>query len=138
MNNWRFFDGIDLNRSAHEENSLSNVIVNKISELGIDYVGDFHSTAVNSNPGFEAVFSSKSPTRESYFMAKYISRDVGCEVIPYASAGASYKGAVEDVCNLRGIPSVTCEVVSPFASVEEGSVERSLTQMESFLSYFGI
>ena len=53
-------------------------------------------------------------------------------------AGSQYKGAVEDVSNLRGVPAVTCEVLSPFASVGKGSVERSLMQMKSFLSYFGI
>ena len=49
----------------------------------------------------------------------------------------SHKLHVEDTCNLRGIPAVTCEVLSPFASVGKGSFEKSLEQMKSFLEYFG-
>ena len=137
MNNERLFNDMDLNRSSHIKNSLSNLIIQKIDEWGIDFVGDFHSTAYNSNPGFESVFSSKSPSAESFLMANYISKDVGSEIISFDYAGSSYKGAVEDVCNLRGIPAVTCEVVCPFCSVAEGSVDKSYAQMESFISYFG-
>ena len=70
-------------------------------------------------------------------MAEHISHDVGSEVIKYDVAGSQYRGAVEDTCNLRGIPAITCEVLSPFASIGKGSYERSLQQMKSFLSYFG-
>jgi hypothetical protein len=106
--------------------------------LGIDFVGDFHSTAYNANPGIESIFSSKSPTPESYLIANYISRDVGSEIIAFDFAGSSYKGAVEDVCNLKQIPAITCEVLCPFASVSEGTVEKSFAQMNSFLDYFGL
>jgi hypothetical protein len=71
-------------------------------------------------------------------MANYISRNVGSEIISFDFAGASYKGAVEDVCNLKKVPAVTCEVLCPFANVASGSVEKSLAQMESLLAYFGI
>ena len=137
MDNRRFFNTLDLNRSAHVNNSLSNVIVQKIEELGINFVGDFHSTAFNSNPGVESIFSTKSPTPESFLIASYVSKDVGCEIISLDSAGESYKGAVEDVCNIKGIPAITGEVLSPFSIVGDGSVERALLQMKSFLSYFG-
>lgn len=137
MDNRRFFNTLDLNRAAHVNNSLSNVIVQKIEELEINFVGDFHSTAFNSNPGVESIFSTKSPTPESFLIASYISKDVGCEIISLDSAGKSYKGAVEDVCNLKGIPAITGEVLSPFSTVGDGSVERALLQMKSFLSYFG-
>lgn len=137
MNNERTFNSVDLNRAAHIKNSLSNMIVQAVDELKIDFVGDFHSTAYNSNPGFEAVFSSKSPTPESYLIANHISRSVGSEIIQFDVAGSQFKGAVEDVCNLRGVPAVTCEVLSPFASIGKGSFEKSLEQMKSFLSYFG-
>ncbi len=137
MYNERTFNSMDLNRSAHIKNSLSNLIVQCIIDLGIDFVGDFHSTAYNSNPGFESIFSSKSPTPESYLIANYVSRDVGSEMISFDFAGSSYKGAVEDVCNLNGIPAVTCEVLCPFANVSKGSFEKSLEQMKSFLDYFG-
>lgn len=137
MKNERTFNDVDLNRAAHIHNSLSNMIIQCIEELKIDFVGDFHSTAYNSNPGFESVFSSKNPTPESTLIAQYISKTVGSDIISYGMAGSQYKGAVEDVCNLRGIPAVTCEVLSPFASVGKGSSEKSFEQMNSFLEYFG-
>lgn len=138
MNNERTFNSMDLNRSAHIKDSLSNLIIQMIEEEEIDFVGDFHSTAYNSNPGFESIFSSKSPSPESFLIANYISRDVGSEVISFDFAGASYKGAIEDVSNLKGIPAVTCEVLCPFANVARGTVEKSFSQMKSFLAYFGI
>ena len=138
MNNERTFNDMDLNRSAHINDSLSNLIVKTVENLGIDFVGDFHSTAYNANPGIESIFSSKSPTPESYLIANYISRDVGSEIIAFDFAGSSYKGAVEDVCNLKQIPAITCEVLCPFASVSEGTVEKSFAQMNSFLDYFGL
>ena len=101
MNNERTFNGMDLNRSAHINDSLSNLIVREVENLGIDFVGDFHSTAFNANPGCEAIFTSKSPSAESYLMANYISRDVGSEIISFDYAGSSYKGAVEDVCKIE-------------------------------------
>ena len=125
MNNERSFNSLDLNRAAHIANSLSNQIIQAIEELKIDCVGDFHSTA------------SKNPSPESVLMAHHISNEVGSEIIRYDVAGSQYKGAVEDVCNLRGIPAVTCEVLSPFASIGKGSFEKSLQQMKSFLGYFG-
>ena len=70
MNNERTFNGMDLNRSAHINDSLSNLIVREVENLGIDFVGDFHSTAFNANPGCEAIFTSKSPSAESYLMAR--------------------------------------------------------------------
>ena len=136
MYNQRLFNSMDLNRASHIKNSISNLIIQKIIDLGIDFVGDFHSTSYNSNPGFESVFASKSPTSESVNMAKHISENVGSKIISFDIAGSTYKGAVEDVCNLKGIPAVTCEVLSPFASVGEGSVLKSLSQMKSFINYF--
>ena len=138
MNNQRTLNTMDLNRSAHIKNSVSNLIVQAVEDLRINFVGDFHSTSFNSNPGIESVFSSKSPSPESYLIANYISQDVGCDVLSVDFAGSSYKGAVEDVCNLNGVPAVTGEVVCPFAIVGEGTVERSYSQMKSFLDYFGV
>jgi predicted deacylase len=138
MYNERTFNEMDLNRSAHITNSLSNLIVKTVEDLGIDFVGDFHSTAFNANPGIESVFSSKSPSPESYLIANYISRDVGSEIISFDFAGSSYKGAVEDVCNLKKVPAVTCEVLCPFGNVGRGTVDKSFAQMKSFLNYFGM
>ncbi len=138
MNNERTFNSLDLNRSTHIKNSVSNLILEAALELGVSFVGDFHSTARNSNPGFESIFSSKSPSPESFLIANYISKDVGSKMIAFDYAGSSYKGAVEDVCNLNGIPAVTCEVLCPFGNVAQGTVEKSLLQMKSFLDYFGV
>lgn len=138
MNNERTFNSMDLNRSAHIKNSISNLILQAVLDLDVDFVGDFHSTSYNANPGFESIFSSKSPCPESFLIANHISNDVGSEMIALDFAGASYKGAVEDVCNLKGVPAVTCEVLCPFANVVKGSVEKSFLQMKSFLDYFGI
>lgn len=138
MDNRRTLNTMDLNRSAHIKDSLSNLIVQAVENLGIGFVGDFHSTSFNSNPGIESIFSSKAPCAESYLIANYISQDIGCDVLPVDFAGSSYKGAVEDVCNLNGVPAITGEVVCPFANIGEGTVERSYAQMVSFLDYFGI
>ena len=138
MYNERTFNDMDLNRSAHINDSLSNLIIQTVENLKIGFVGDFHSTAFNANPGIESVFSSKSPSPESYLMANFISREVGSDIISFDFAGSSYKGAVEDVCNLNNVPAVTCEVLCPFGNVARGSVEKSFAQMKSFLNYFGI
>lgn len=138
MMNLRNFNDRDLNRSGHIYNSLSNLILQAIDKYKIDFVGDFHSTALGSNPGYEAVFSTENPTFESILIAKYISEDVGSEFIAYSRAGGSYKGAIEDECNLKGIPAITAEVLCPFKKVESIAIERSYLQMKSFLSYFGV
>ena len=138
MNNERTFNSMDLNRSAHIKNSLSNAIIEFALNEGVNFIADFHSTSYNSNPGREAVFSSKAPSPESFLIANHISQNVGSDVIFCNFAGSNYKGAVEDVSNLKGIPAVTAEVLSPFASVGDGSSQKSLMQMKSFLDYFGI
>lgn len=138
MNNERTFNSRDLNRSAHIKNSLSNLIMQAIDELKINFVGDFHSTAKNSNPGIESIFSSRNPSPESCLIANYISTRMGSKIICFEIAGKIYKGAIEDACNLKGVPAITGEVLSPFALVGNGSVEKSFCQMKSFLSYFGI
>ncbi|WP_178648611.1 succinylglutamate desuccinylase/aspartoacylase family protein [uncultured Methanobrevibacter sp.] len=138
MNNDRNYHYSDLNRSAHIKGSLSNRILECVKKLDIDFVGDFHTTALNSNPGCEAVFASKSPTAESYLISEFISKDTESHNIVFPVAGASYKGAIEDECNIMGIPAITGEVLSPFGAVGKGSVERSYNQMKSFSDYFGL
>lgn len=138
MYNERSFNARDLNRSAHIKNSLSNLIIQAIEKLKIDFVGDFHSTAYNSNPGFDAIFSTKYPTFESFLIGSYVSKSVMTESIVYKSAGEPYNGAIEDECNLNGVPAITGEVLSPFARIGQGSADRSLAQMKSFLDYFGL
>lgn len=137
MDNVRPFEEMDLNRSSHVKGSLTNRIFNIIKELNIDYVGDFHTTALKSNPGIEAIFCSKNPSIESFLIASYVSKSVNCDIISYSIAGDNYVGAMEDICNLNGMPSITCEVVTPFGEIAPGSIRRSFLQMNSFLDYFG-
>jgi len=138
MVNSRCFDGVDLNRVSATEGSLSNDILAKTKELKIKSVGDFHSTAPNSMPGKEGIFCTMKPSPESFQLGKYIADSIISELLFYNEAGNAYKGAIEDECNMVGIPAVTCEVLSPNGSTDKITHKRSLEQMESYLSYFGI
>ena len=60
MNNERTFNAMDLNRSAHIKNTISNLIIQAAIDLKVDFLGDFHSTSYNSNPGREAVLQNIS------------------------------------------------------------------------------
>ena len=138
MHNSRWFDSADLNRVANVEGSLSNLIMKKIKELGIISVGDFHSTAPNSNPGKEGIFCTMKPSPESFHIGKYISEKTHSELLSYDLAGSAYQGAIEDECNILNIPSVTCEVLCPNETTSKEAQEKSLKQMKYFLSYFDI
>lgn len=138
MMNIREYNNIDLNRSAHKTNCLSNLIIKSIKNYGIDYVGDFHSTALGSNPGYEAIFSTKKPTFKSILIAKHISESIGSKFLSFSHAGKAYNGAIEDECNLIGVPAITAEVLCPFNKANNIAIERSLLQMKSFLNYFNI
>ena len=138
MLNSRWFNGADLNRTTNVEGSLTNIIFKKIKELKLSSIGDFHSTAINSVPGKEGIFCTMRPSPESFHIGKYIADYTESEVLCYDNAGSAYKGALEDECNLEGIPSVTSEVLCPNGTADKISYERSLEQMESYLSYFKI
>ena len=138
MDNSRYFDGLDLNRSAHLPHSVTNIILKKAKELEVAAIGDFHSSAPNSNPGKEGVFCTKVPCSKSFFIADYISDKVGSEKILYPSAGIHFKGALEDEANLIQIPAVTCEVLSAIGYSNEKICKRSYLQMRAFLEYFDV
>lgn len=138
MDNSRYFDGIDLNRSSHLPHTITNMILKKAKNLEVSAIGDFHSSAPNSNPGKEGIFCTKVPCSKSYFIAEYISKKVGSEKILYPSAGIPFKGALEDEANLIQIPAVTCEVLSAIGYSNEKICHRSYLQMKAFLEYFGI
>ena len=53
----------------------------------------------------------------------------------YKKAGSEYPGALEDEVNLKGIPAVTCEVISPHGKIKKGSVSKSLLMMRTLLKY---
>ena len=138
MDNSRYFDGIDLNRSSHLPHTITNIILKKAKKLEVSAIGDFHSSAPNSNPGKEGIFCTKVPCSKSYFIAEYISKKVGSEKILYPSAGIPFKGALEDEANLIQIPAVTCEVLSAIGYSNEKICQRSYLQMKAFLEYFSI
>ena len=106
--------------------------------MNVSAIGDFHSSAPNSNPGKEGVFCTQKPCDASFFIADYISKKVGSEKIIYPVAGIPFKGALEDEANLSQIPSVTCEVLSAIGYANERICERSYLQMIAFLEYFGM
>jgi len=138
MQNVRWFNNNDLNRSSAILGSLTNKVLRRAHELNIDSLADFHSTSINSNPGREGIFCSLKPLYESYEIGTYISKKIGSEVLSFDVAGSAFKGALEDECNLSNIPAVTCEVLSPHGYTKEESYLRSLEQMEAFLSYFNV
>jgi len=138
MDNSRWFDGADLNRITSHYGSITNNILNIAKDLNLDSVGDFHSTGPNSVPGKESIFCAMNPSPESYDIANYIAETINSEIIFYPVAGQRYQGTIEDECNLRGIPSITCEVFSENGHADKKSYMRSLTQMLSYLAYFGI
>lgn len=138
MNNERNFNFEDLNRSSHKIGHLSNLIIRAIKKLNINFVGDFHTSALNSNPGKTAIFCSKTPMVESFLLATFMAQKVKCENIVFPHAGDLFKGAIEDECNLMGVPAITGETLSPFGSIAKGSIGISFFQMRAFLDYFGI
>lgn len=138
MENSRRFKGVDMNRAASKGGFISNNILNAIKDLKINAVADFHSTKPGSNPGVESVFCSKNPCYESYLMAKHITDSTSSKIICHKEAGALYNGALEDECNLEGVPAVTCEVVSQNGRVTNKGHEKSYMQMISYLKYFNI
>ena len=71
-------------------------------------------------------------------MAKYISTHSNSSLLSYDTAGSDYPGAVEDTSNIIGIPSVTCEVLSPHGVATNETINRSFDQMLKFLEYSNI
>ncbi|MGB9936613.1 MAG: succinylglutamate desuccinylase [Methanobacterium sp.] len=138
MQNSRRFKGIDMNRAASKGGFISNNIINVIKDLKIVSVGDFHSTKPGSNPGIESVFCSREPSFKSCQIANFITKSTSSKMICHDIAGRLYNGALEDECNLIGVPAVTCEVVSRNGTIDNNSYKRSYLQMEAYLKYFDI
>lgn len=138
MQSSRRYKGFDMNRKASEEGYLSNKIIKVAKTLKIDSLADFHSTKPYSNPGVESIFCSKKPCPKSFKIAEHINKATKSKIICHKIAATLYKGALEDECNLSGVPAVTCEVVSHNNKVDPGSHERSYLQMMAYMSYFNI
>ena len=134
----RFFKNVNLNSVANVDGTLSNNLIKLIKSLGCNVFGDFHCTQPGGDPGKDVAMGTYSPVSESSVIAKYISNVAGVSSLIYSRAGAVYAGAIEDVCNLNGIPAVTCEVLTPHGTIRSGSVNTSYNMMLTLLKYKGI
>jgi len=76
-----------------------------------------------------------SPTPQSAVMAKYIAKKSKVKYLIYKRAGSEYPGALEDMVSLKGIPAVTCEVITPHGKIAKGTPAASLSMMNSFLKF---
>jgi uncharacterized protein len=133
--NIRLWNGMNLNSVANINGTPSNILVKKAKSLDIVAFGDFHSTQPGAVPGRDSILCTKLPTYESFIMANYISQKSKSELISEDIAGESYPGAVEDNASLVGIPTVTCEVLSPHGIATPTTIQKSLNQMITLLKY---
>lgn len=133
--NVRDYKGVHLNKKANKKGTLSYKTVQLIKKFKCDSYGDFHATRPGGKPGKDLVFGSYKPTKKSATIAKYISKNAKVKIKIYKKAGVEYPGAMEDEVNLKKIPAVTCEVISPHGKIKKGSVSKSLLMMKTLLKY---
>ena len=133
--NVRDYKGVHLNKRANKKGSISYKTVKLIKKFKCNAYGDFHATRPGGKPGKNLVFGSYNPTKKSATMAKYISKNAKVKYKIYKKAGTEYPGALEDEVNLKKIPAVTCEVLSPHGKIKKGSVSKSLLMMKTLLKY---
>lgn len=136
--NVRDYNGVKLNSKANVKGTISYNTVNLIIKYKCNFYGDFHCTQPGGDPGANVAMGTYSPTAKSADMAKYIAKKSNVKYLIYKKAGAEYPGALEDVVNLKGIPSVTCEVLTPHGTIASGSVSKSLSMMKSLLAYSSV
>ena len=134
----RYYNGQNLNSVANVDGTISNNLIKLTENLKTDYLGDFHCTQPGGNPGKDTVFGTYNPTVESSTIANYIAEKAKVNKIIYQKAGTEYGGAVEDISNIRGTPSVTCEVLTPHGTIRSGSVDTSYNMMLKLIEYAGI
>ncbi len=134
-NNVRDYAGIHLNKKANVKGTISYNAVKLITKFKCSAYGDFHCTRPGGSPGKDVAMGSYKPTAKSATLAKYIAKKSNVKYLIYKKAGVEYPGAMEDEVNLRHIPAVTCEVITPHGTIAEGSVPKSLSMMKSLLKY---
>ena len=127
--------GVKLNSYANKKGTVSYKTVNLIVKLKCDAYGDFHCTRPGGKPGKNVAMGSSSPTSKSATLAKYISKNSKVKCMIYKKADVEYPGAMEDVVNLKHIPAVTCEVITPHGTIASGTVPISLSMMKSLLKF---
>jgi len=132
--NTELTNGINLNRLADEDGTISNKIVEYARTINATAVGDCHETQVGKNPGVTTIMCSKIPTPESCTLATDMSNLSLDTTLTYNVAGVSYDGAIEDELNLKGIPAVTPLVlVDSHSNVYPQAVSESYDQMLALL-----
>ena len=137
-NTLRYWNGQNPNIVANIDGTPTNVIMKLAKSLQVNALGDFHSSTPGGVPGKDSVFCSKVPTYKSYQLASYISAKTGSALITYQKAGVNYPGALEDICNLNGIPAVTSEVLQTHGTLTSSRINKSYSQMTALLTYFGL
>ena len=133
--NVRDYKGVHLNKIAHKKGTVSYKTVQLIKKFKCDAYGDFHATRPGGKPGKDVAMGTYSPTKKSAEMARYISKNAKIKCIIYKKAGAEYPGALEDEVSKKGIPAVTCEVISPYGKIKKGAVNKSMLMMKTLLKY---
>lgn len=133
--NIRNYNGVNLNMLANKKGSISYKTVSLIKKFKCDAYGDFHATRPGGTPGKNVAMGTYNPTFGSADIAKFIAKRAKVSCIIYDVAGDEYPGALEDAVNLKGIPAVTCEVISPHGKIKYGSISKSLRMMKVFLKY---
>lgn len=133
--NVRDYNGVHLNAKANVKGTISYKTVKLITKFKCKAYGDFHCTKPGGKPGKDVAMGTYKPTAKSATIAKYIAKKSKVKYIIYKKAGVEYPGALEDVVSLKGIPAVTCEVITPHGKIAKGSVSKSLSMMKSFLKF---
>ena len=133
--NMRNYKGVYLNKRANKKGTISYKTVQLIKKFKCNSYGDFHATRPGGKPGKDLVFGTYKPTKKSATLAKYIAKHAKVKIKIYKRAGTEYPGALEDEVNLKRIPAVTCEVLSPPGKIKKGSVSKSLLMMKTLLKY---
>ena len=134
-NNVRDYAGIHLNKKADVKGTISYKTVKLITKFKCKAYGDFHCTRPGGSPGKDVAMGTYKPTPKSATLAKFIAKNSKVSYKIYKKAGVEYPGALEDVVSLKGIPAVTCEVITPHGTVAKGSVSKSLSMMKSLLKF---
>ena len=115
--------------------TISYKTVKLITKTKCDAYGDFHCTRPGGKPGKDCAMGTYNPTPQSAVMAKYIAKKCNAKCIVYKKAGSEYPGALEDVVSMKGIPAVTCEVITPHGKIAKGTPAKSLSLMKALLSF---
>ena len=136
--NVRNYHGVNLNSKANVKGTISYKTVKLIVKFKCSAYGDFHCTKPGGKPGKNVAMGTYNPTPQSAVMAKYIAKKSKVKYLIYKEAGSEYPGALEDMVSLKGIPAVTCEVITPHGKIARGTPAASLSMMNSFLKFNGL